>query len=171
MGCISHSCSQRPLLFSNVMPAFSEPPLATSNGKENKAVGKQGQISTWSLWVCPRELERAEKMTGPFTVTMLPLRDSIVVTNTAVSLAQILIWLCVRFSIQSLVIVLWWRDLANDTGVTSFLWKMGFSQKLGSAKCKWPAGKGKYGQGTVSERVQSDEVKHGSTLPSPLGIP
>lgn len=53
-------------------------------------------------------------MIRAFTVTMLSLRDIIVVTNTLVSLAQILIWLCVRFSTQSLVIVLWWRDLAND---------------------------------------------------------
>lgn len=44
-------------------------------------------------------------MTGAFMVTMLLLRDSIIVTNTSGSLVQILIWLCARFSIQSLVIV------------------------------------------------------------------
>lgn len=122
--------------------------------KKTKALGKQGQISPWSLWVCLGELEGVERRTGPFTVTVLPLRDSIVVTNTSFSLAQTLIGLCARFSTRSLVIVLRWRDLANDIWVTSFLRKTGFSQKLSSAEWKWLRGRGKYGHCTIREGVE-----------------
>jgi hypothetical protein len=80
----------------HVLPLFSRLALAALHGKERKVLANEVR-SRLGISESVQETLKRNGLAGAVTVTMLPLRDSIEVTNTSASLAQVLLWLCVRF--------------------------------------------------------------------------